>query len=233
MMNSHYTAAAAACISVLLPLSANAQVKKQGAGYLLRMKYKPGTVRKYSIVTSIVGLPAGTAGAAGGPMKISATVEQKVLSVAGKVAKVEVKTSAFQMANGTSVGAPQTVNSSIDELGDSTGYGKASGFGVHFPKEPIKVGGTWSRENAIPGMMGGATKAKTTYKFNGIKRVGKLSVADVSFNIDPSGMMKGGSGHSYLNPTDGSLSSVSMKFTVANPQGGTDLVTTVSIQPAK
>ncbi len=234
MKNSNFITAAAVCVGVLAPLSAHAQIKKQGAGYLLRMKYKPGAVRKYAIVTSISGLPAGQGGASGGPMKMTATLEQKILSVTGKVAKMEIKSSAFQMSNGASIGQPQTVTASVDEFGNTADGTETKDYGVHFPKDPVKVGGTWSRTSDLPaGMGGGASKATTIYKFNGIKRVGKVNVADVSFNVQGSGMLKGGSGHSYLNPADGSLSSVALKLSIANPQGGSDLVTTINVQPVK
>jgi len=232
MINSQSMAATAAGFALLLPLSAHAQIKKSGNAYTLRMKYTPGTVRKYSIVTTITGMSAAQAGVQG-PLKITGTLEQKVLSVAGKVGKLEIKTSALQMANGTAIGEPKTVTTNVDEFGNAADEQGNQGYGVHFPKEAIKVGGTWSQATDIPGTVGGASKATTTYKFNGIKRVGKQSVADISFNIQPAGMLKGGSGHSYLNPADGSLAGLSLKINIANPQGGADLMTNVSVQPIK
>jgi hypothetical protein len=144
-----------------------------------------------------------------------------------------VQTGALTTASGQALTQPQTATITVDELGNATGEANQGSFGVHLPKAPVKVGETWTQSTAIPGGASGGGSVSATYKFNGLKKVGKLSLADISFSLSSTGMVKGGTGHAYLLPSNCALSSMTMKMTVANPAGGGDLTTTVSMQTAK
>ena len=234
MIKTNSIAVAAACFAILIPSAASAQIKKVGGSYLLRLKFKAGTVKKYNLVTAITGLPASAMGGSGGPMKLTGTLTEKVISVAGNKGTLQVETSAMALATGQTFGQPQTQTVTIDDLGNDGGAGNAPGYGVHLPQKAVKVGESWTQSMAMPGAMGsGQGGATATYKFNGIKSVGGKSLADISFAISSNGLLKGGSGHAYLLPVDGSLSQMDMKMSVSNPSGGADLVTIVSIRPAK
>lgn len=222
-----------ACCSLCLPALASAQIKKTGPAYLFRLKFKVGTLHKYNLGTKITGLSAAQGGGAGGGIDLKGTLQQKVVSVAGKSAKVEVTTSALNSATGGSIGQPQTAVLDVDELSNASSNGKTASFAIPFSKTPVKVGGTWTQKVSMPGSMGGSSNGAATYRFNGIKKVGKQNLADVTFSVAQAGMMKSGTGHALLQPTDGSLVSLSLKLNVANPQGGADLTTLVVIDLIK
>jgi hypothetical protein len=233
MMKLKTATAIALCLTILVPGMAAAQVKKAGGAYLLRLKLKKGDVHKYSIGTSITGLPAEQTGGTSGPIVINGTLEQKVLSITGKLAKVQITTGAMTMQGGMTVSQPQTTTIDVDDLGNGSNAKGQAGFGIQLPKNPIKIGGTWSKAMVLPGAMGARGTGTATYRFNGIKKQGKKMLADISFSIASTGMMKGGSGRAYLSPTDGSLANLTMKLSVSNPQGGPDLNTSVNISSTK
>jgi hypothetical protein len=229
-MNKLNIAAAAALLLAAIPSVAHAQIAKSGKAYLLRLKFKAGETRKYTLATELSGLAMG---ANGNGIKLSGPLEEKIVSVKGKSATINVSIGAMSTADGQTFGQPSSSTISVDELGNATGSetGKTS-FGVHFPKNPVKVGETWTHEAQLGGATGGGM-VKATYKFNGIKKVGKQTLADITFSFGASGMVKGGSGRTYLLPSNGALVSTTMKILVANPQGGTDISTTVNITPVK
>jgi hypothetical protein len=222
-------ATAALLLAALAPSAASAQIAKSGKAYLLRLKFRAGEDRKYTLSTELSGIAA----APGGGIKLSGPLEEKIISVKGKTANVTVSIGALKTKDGQAFGEPQSTTITVDELGNASGSvtGQSS-FGVHFPKNPVKIGETWTHETQIGGATGGSSVV-ATYKFNGIKKVGKQQLADISFTIGTSGMVKGGSGRTYLQPSNGALVSTSMKILVANPQGGDDITTTVNITPTK
>ena len=227
MIKFNSIVASAICLALVLPAASLAQVKKSGKGYLLRCKYRVGDSRKYKLVATASGVPGAAA-----PMVITGSFQEKVLSVTGKSANIELSSSAM-MVGGQPLSQPAKKTFKVDELGNVSGGGGATAYSIHLPKEAIKVGGTWKSGSELPGTMGGGGTATMTYRFNGVKKVGKQSVADITFSISSTGMVKGGSGRAYLSVADSSLASMSMKMTVSNPAGGADLTSTVKIDPAK
>jgi hypothetical protein len=228
-MNKVNIAAAALLVVAFAPASAHAQIAKSGKAYLLRLKFKAGESRKYTLSTELSGLPIGK----DGKLKLSGPLEETVASVKGKNATINVSVGALKTADGQAFGQPSTSTITVDELGNATGseMGQSS-FGVHFPKNPVKIGETWTHQTQLAGAGGGGT-VTATYKFNGIKKVGKQQLADISFTIGAAGMVKSGSGQTFLLPSNGALITTTMKILVANPQGGNDITTNVNITPAK
>jgi hypothetical protein len=217
---------------LLAPAVSHAQVKKSGAGYLLRMKYKAGKTLKYTVTSTITGMPAeaNPTGAAG-PMKLVGPLTESIKTLTGKNANVDMSLGPF-LLNGASVGQAQTQSFQVDELGNVVGQGK--GFGVRFPKDAVKVGGTWTASMSLPGSMGAQSNSKTTFTFNGMKTVGKQKLADISYVVQPMTGVKSGNGHAYLSPVDGSLVSMKLTMTLQNPQGtGSDITISTEVQTAK
>jgi hypothetical protein len=236
MIKFNSIAAAAVCLALFAPATSPAQIKKAGNGYLMRLKFKAGEVHKYSLLTTVTGLPASAATGGGSGIRVTGSMEQKVVSVKGKVATILVSTSAMTMSSGQAVGEPKSMTVTVDDQGNSSGGNAQGSFGVHLPKGPVKVGETWNMKTEVPGGTMGASaggSVTATYKFNGIKHVGRQSLADVTFSLSSTGMLKGGTGHALLLPENGALSSMTMKMMVSNPMGGADLTTVVSIQTVK
>jgi len=224
----------AAAIAVL-PGLAFSQVSKSGSGYLLRLKFKAGTTQKYTVTTHVSGLPSNAPGSENGVLILEGPLVQAVKSVAGAVATITANVGPFTLkGTETEASSAQSATFQMDALGNIVGAQKqGGGFGVHFPKEIVKIDGTWTAVAALPGTMGGTGSAKTTYRFKGIKTVNKKKLADITLAMTPFSLVKSGSGEVFVSPVDGSLVSMTLNLTLSNPQGGPDMKVTTSIVPAK
>src|SRR5579885_2898182 len=227
----------AVCVGALLVPAATAlgQIKQSKGTYLLRMKFTAGKVRKYPVSSKVSGLPVSAVTGPNGVNSFGGPFIETVKSLSGKTAKVTFEIGPFSI-NGQKMhtGAEaQKTTVQIDELGNVVGQASASFFGVHYPKAPVMIGGTWSSLMALPATVGGSGESEYTFKFNGVKTVGKQKVGDISLNMQPTGMVTSGVGKALVSAADGSLVKMSMNLSLANPQGSGELKVAILIQAAK
>ena len=205
----------------LLAANAGAQVKKVGEGYLFRAKYAKGSTTRYQ-TTMQTALPPGI----GGPgaktppaMSIVIPFAITVVSVAGDKANLKSDMGTVTM-NGQALSKPRTMQMTLDSRGQPVGAisGAGAGMGVEnmaggLPEKPLKVGQSYTVTKTI-NQMGQNIQAKTTNTFMGIKNIGGHPVAEMTSKIVGVGATSlTGSGTTYFNVADGSLSS--MKMTTA------------------
>lgn len=194
---------------------ATAQVSKQGAGYLFRIKWTKGQTAKYTMATTTSG-PSS--------MKIDMPMSLKVLSVAGGVGEVEYNVGPAT-SNGKPMGAAQKVVAKVDPRGKIVGgsaQAQQMNGSITLPEGPIKPGGTWTGTQTVPGPAGSMT-INAKYKFVGIKSVSGQSVAQIDVSMTGGGgsMKISGSGSVYLRTSDGSMQStnLSQQMTIGTGQG--------------
>lgn len=194
-----------------------AQVSKQGAGYLFRIKWTKGQTAKYAMVTT----------SSGGPQAVSVKMPMslKVLSVKNGVGEVEYSVGPMT-SNGKSMGAAQKVVAKVDPRGKIVGGSDPSqnmGGNITFPQGPIKPGGSWTGSQKVPGAGGASMTINAKYKFVGLKSVAGQSVAQIDVSMSGGGgsMQISGSGSVFLRVSDGSLQSTNLnqKFTFGSAQG--------------
>ena len=189
-----------------------AQISKQGDGYLFRMKFTPGAKASYTMTMSGIGAP----GAAGGG-NMTMKLVQVVKSVANGVGTIE-----FTVSGGM-VPKPMVQTMKMD------GRGKVVGGGqnmqqiqqVELPANAMKIGSTWKGQMKSATQMGEMT-TNYTYKFVGLKKIGKNDCAQIFVTNTATGasLKTSGSGNVFLRLADGSMETMNMnqKVTISNPQ---------------
>ena len=191
---------------------ANAQVTKQGAGYLFRIKYVKGQVMKYNMAIS--GKNPGAAANAK-PMVMNMPMSMKVVDVKNGVATIESSVT----APGSKT--PQVQTMKMDNRGNVVGGAPGAGSmtaGTNLPQNPVPVGGSWTAKAAMAAGM----NANATYKFKSIKNVGGKNVAVIDVSMNAAGQMRAaGNGTMYMSMADCSLVSMSMVMKMASPDGKT------------
>lgn len=191
-----------AMFAPMAPKPAEAQISKVGGGYLLRIKYVKGAVQKYRLTTTVPAM--------GKPMIVDVT--SKVLSVKGKVGTVE--SSVTMIMNGKR-GTPTVSKMEVNDRGQIVGGdNNQMVLPMSLPLKPVSVGAKWTGEMSAQGMV-----TKSSYVFNGVKKVNGKDVADISFTM--TGGMQGskvtGKGKSMVLVSDGSLQSMNLNMTMTMP----------------
>jgi hypothetical protein len=191
---------------VLLTTSAEAQVTKSGAGYLLRVKYVKGQVMKYKSVNTV------TAPQGGQPMKIEMPMVMKIADVSKGFALATITTGPAMMG-ANPMGKAQTVNVELSNTNAAKSKGSPGIAGAQFPAKPVKVGQTWTMAAPIADTTGMAGDIKATYKFQGLKTVNGKSMAIVTYALTGG---VSGSGTLQLLAADGTLYSNVAKIAITS-----------------
>lgn len=203
---------------------ADAQITKQGAGYLFRMKFVPNAKSSYKVTAT-------------NPMSstpITMAMSQMIKSVKNGIATIEFRITSSSQGNVPK--DPMTMQ--MDSRGKLvSGSGGAMGMGnnIELPEGPIAIGQTW--KGSVSGGQG--MKVSASYKFVGLKKVGNFDCAQVAVTSTGGmqNMKMNGSGTVYLRLSDGSAQSMnmSMNMTMTPPsdtKGGgkpMNMSTTVSM----
>ncbi|MEQ1821024.1 MAG: hypothetical protein ABL949_00780 [Fimbriimonadaceae bacterium] len=214
-----FAAGAVAIVSV----SAQAQISKQGAGYLFRLKFKPGAVVKQKMVMNMnMGMQ----------QTMTSTISQKVISVDSKgVGTLKVTTSGMAMNGKPSNMGAQTATVKMDSRGAAVGQATSAGnFGsMMMPKDAIKVGTKWTGEVKVPQAQG---TMNANYVFKGVRTIGGIQVAEIGLTMKMSGMMPlTGTGTMFVRTDNGMSHSMSMKMSgnFSAGQGGKPIPVTMNI----
>lgn len=155
------------------PSIGEAQVKKSGNKYQLRMKWTKGQKFGYNLEMAQVG-------ATSKPMKMG--IDYNVKSVKGTSGTVDVTVDGMG-------GSPQTESVTIDERGRMTGSQSAAGFSniLEFPTEAIAIGGSWKTKASLPGMAGGTMTGTATNTLKGIRTISGKDYAHIYTDLTTSG----------------------------------------------
>lgn len=184
---------------------ADAQVSSKGGGYQFRLGYKKGQVMKYTVVTT------ATMPNAKEPMKFNMPMTMKVVDVQGDTFTIETTTEVSMPGQ-----KPQTQKQTVkmDRMGNAKD-GQTVMTGTNLPKDPVKVGGSWTAKAAAQGM-----NANAKYTLKGFKKVGGRDAAELVMTVTGTGSMKmTGSGTMFLDRADCSLLSMAMTMKMPSPDG--------------
>lgn len=179
---------------------AEAQITKQGAGYLFRMKFVPNAKASYTVTASN---PMSST-----PIKMSMT--QVVKSVNKGVATIEYKITSSSQGNVPKDPMTMQMDSRGKLVGNSRSAMGNMGNNIELPEGPIAIGQTW--KGSVSGAQGMSMTA--TYKFVGIKKVGNFDCAQIAVTSSGgmSQMKMNGTGTVYMRLTDGSAQSMNMSM---------------------
>lgn len=202
--------------TTILVGSANGQVTKKGSGYLLRVKYTAGKVARFASTTSI------SMGKGVKPMNLSLPFTIKVLSVKGDASTLLV-TPGEAVMEGKRAGKLMTpVKVVLNNRNEAVGGTQSSNVGAQYPAKPVKVGDVW--KSKMPVALGGKpVVTTTTYKFLGLKKVGRTRTATIAMTI---GGPAEGTGLVSLNPADGQMLSMKLSLKVSTAETGQVSMTT-------
>lgn len=228
MMISHHKWLACAGL-VVAGLSANAQITKQGGGYLLRAKYVSG--KKIDYVMDAKGAASGTAFTMRMPLKTKVTgVTKGIATITYVVGPIAMTFNGKPMNNPAMGSKAETVTIKMDSRGNVVGGDKAmSNVGsIGLPEKPIPVGGSWSATTDTPAGPAGTMKVNATYKLVGFETVGGIKSAKIAITLKGSGQANvKGSGTVWLAMADGSLVKNSTTMNVST--GGMEVPMTMSV----
>lgn len=189
------------------------QVTKQGNGYLFRMKFAPGQVITYRTQVS--------SNAGGMKMNMSMPMRQTVKSVTGNRATLEMRIGPMTM-NGRQMntGGPavQTQTVTIDSTGRANGG--QTGLQLSLPQRPIPIGGTWTAELPMGGMMGPSNTTRATYRLVRLTKRNGRDVAEIAMTVTTTGPQAlRGSGTQFVSVADGQLvySNLQLNMTITPP----------------
>jgi hypothetical protein len=209
--------AAPLAAAVLIAPNADAQITKQGNGYLLRMKFAPKMSATYSMVSKGSG--------AGQTFTTTMTVKQTVQSVKNGVATMVYNVSGMTMNGQKSTQTPQAITVQVNNrgkiMGNSTGN-QMMNSSIELPAGPVPIGGKWSAKMTVPaGPMGNLTM-NSNYKLSGVKTVNGIpcAVIEVSGTGKSAQMNVTTKGTLLLRLSDGSLQSTNQTQTMAMTMGG-------------
>lgn len=197
-------------VAVFAPSISEAQVKKSGSKYQMRMQWKKSAKLGYNIEVKQVG-------GSSAPMKMG--MDYLVKDTKGTSGTVEVT---VRGAGQT----PQKETVTIDDRGRVTG-GNASGFGniLEFPAEAIAVGGSWKTKANLPDMGGGTMAGTATNTLKGFRTEGGKQYAHVYTELTTTGGGLSGSGktNTLVSMSDGhilrSTMAMTMSITLKDSQG--------------
>jgi hypothetical protein len=192
----------------------SSQVSRQGAGYLLRVKYVKGQTLKYMTTNLINGNMNG-----GQPMKINMPISISIKDVVKGIAKAKVVAGPVNMGT-SAVMQAQTLDMELTTTNQARS-GKNSGIaGAQLPLKPVKIGQTWTMLAPIPDTTGMSKNMKATYKFQGLKNVGGKSVAVLAYTLTGG---VSGTGTLLLLASDGTIHSNTAKLKYSGPQGSMNI----------
>lgn len=183
-----------------------AQVSSQGNAFLLRTKYVKGQTLKYKMTTNISGGPSKVP-----PMEIPMTL--KVKDVKNGVATIVYTTKVPGQPKGGDI---EVKVDSRGKMVGGAGLEALQGMGAMgatLPEKAVKVGDTWTQNMNSPAMQG--MKMSTTYRFNGLKTVGGVKVAEIGMTIKgtgPQNMTMSGTGTMTMLASDGTMRNTSMSM---------------------
>jgi hypothetical protein len=200
---------------LVLAASSSAQVTKQGANYLLRVKYKPGQVLKYSTVSTMSGMQGAQ------PSKVNMPLVMKVGKVENAVANLNVTVGPVTLGGNELMGA-QTMEMQVNNTNQAKSGKNSSLTGAQLPLKPIKVGQTWTNVAPVPDITGANKSMRATYKFQGLKTINGKSMAMISYTL--SGGVSG-SGTLYLLAADGTIYSNEAKVAYKSGSGNLNVST--------
>ncbi len=194
----------------------NAQVTKQGTGYLMRVKYTKGQTLKYNmaVVSQMKGGPNG------GNMTMNMPMSMTALDVKNGITTLKVTSGPSKMMGQEMPKSEQTVK--VDSRGRVIGGGTSmSSMTGAMPEKPVKIGQVWTQDVDMPmGATGSAMKMKGTYKL--ISVTGNVATMSASVVGGQSGMKMTGSGTMRMRIADGSLDGgiLNMVMDMDGPSGG-------------
>jgi hypothetical protein len=197
------------------------QVTKQGSAYLLRVRYSKGQVLTYKTINGVEGDKGPGAG-----LRLNMPLTLTVTDVKGPYATVRCKVG--PALNGKAEMFPsQTVIVRINNRND-TDNKAAAPVGMGLPKNAVRVGETWESDAPVNMGNGGVKTLHAIYKFNGIKTVDGMEVAQLSYQV--SGAAQGGGSMSLL-VKDGTIWSNRSRLSL-NMAGGKPLTLTFVVSRA-
>lgn len=166
------------------------QVTKQGGGYLLRVRYSKGQILKYKTINGV----EGEKGQPGAGLRLNMPLTLTVTDVKGPYATVRCKVGPA-LDGKAELFPSQTVIVRINNRND-TDNKVAAPVGTGLPKNSVRVGETWESDAPVNMGNGGVKRLHAVYKFNGIKTVDGMEVAQLAYQV--SGAAKGGGSMSLL-----------------------------------
>lgn len=201
-----YTGALALALGLgAAPQSLNAQVTKQGAGYMLSLKLTKGATYKY-MLNAVIDASAAMGGAKGsnaGKQTMKSPISMKVVDVKNGISTVQVTQTPPTM--GGAAAKPQTVTIKIDKTGKVT-EGNEAGVMVSLPTKPVKIGESWTATSNTRGM-GFPMQVTTKHTLKAVRAVGGRQVAEVTVttNAKGSSMSGNGKGSYTIDAKDGMI----------------------------
>ncbi len=184
---------------------AGSQISPNGGAYLLRMKFKPGSVYKYAVnMTFRVNSRAQSS---------SQNTTMKVLSVKNGVGTINISSPGGKGPDGSTIPAAnktlQMNNRGQAVGGDSMGMTQVASF----PQQAIKVGGSWTGSYTIQGL-----KADTKYTLLGMSSKHGRNCAHVSVSLTMGAPVNGrGNGEMFVGTDDGQVVESGMKLKMNPP----------------
>lgn len=180
------------------------QISAKPGGYLLRVKYQPGTKIRYVIESKVEGA---------GKILIPQTLA--IRDIPKGIANVVVMVGSPTL-NGQSLAPEQSFPMRLTNQNEPVGGGFPSTVTVSYPTRAVKIGESWSASVpfapfSLLGVSGEQGEAKTTYRLTGFKGTGKERVALIGLTVTGS---VSGSGSFRIRASDGILLSADFKLKV-------------------
>ncbi len=177
-----------------------AQVKKVGTKYQLRVKWVKGAKMSYNLAMQQAGNKAAPT---------NTGLDYNVTSVTGTSGKVDVT-----VRQGGA--APQKESVTIDDRGRVVGSSTVAGFSniLEFPADAMAVGGTWTTKASMPGVGGGTMNGTSKNTFKGIRTVSGKQYAHVFSDLKTTGGGLDGAGKTdtLIALTDGQVFRMTMNM---------------------
>jgi hypothetical protein len=209
--------------AAILVSSASAQVTPSGKGFLLRAKYKKGTILKFVVNTAMT--------VQGMKVKNVLAVKETTLSVSNGVGEIEIVTGKSSLVmGGSKVRQPMAMDGKkgtvkLDALGrNADGTGFTAQTHVALPKGVVKLGDSWKINTTAP-FGQGEQKVQVIYKVAGFATVDGIRVLKLSETFSGSGKAEiSGNGTLYISTKDCSM--VKNSATLRAKIGGMDVPVT-------
>ena len=182
----------------LFAACAPAQITKTAKGYLMRVKYVPGTVIRYDSSSSVANKQSPL-----GSVSIGVPITYTVLGVAKGLATVRLNIGAGKISgNPSPVTEPQRFELKLDSQNRPTqATGPVPGSPGALPDHPIEPGSTWNAVAAF-NVGGSIQKLQGVYRFAGLKTEDGRLLAIITYQL--SGAVSG-TGVMKLLAKDGSM----------------------------
>jgi len=200
-------------LTTILAATASAQITRNGAAYLFRIKHQVGSTATFGVVSTIGGVSAN-----GQPMKFTMPMVWKTVAVKGGVATIDTTVGPVSLGKEPMMNATKN-RIQIDSRGQLVGKaGTGQQVSPSLPAQPIKVGQSWSASAPIEMPGQGPKKISATYTFKGIKTIAGKPFAELA--IKTSGQANG-TGTMLLFMSDGTLfrSTMNMTLQMTSPTG--------------